>query len=380
MPKKYKVLILHTSVGHGIRIIAENIYCELQNQALFEVRIADLYEVAPGSDVTILEKIYFFFTEKFPFIWGLLYSEIVAPLMIPFRLPLASLRYQKIWKLIREYEPDIVVSTETVPSGIVSYLKRQTWYQGKLVIAFSDYHLHRFWLYDQADLYLCVTAEQVGELQALGISRNKIALTGMMVAEKFFRKIPRTTAARTFGLNPDLPTVLLSGGRRGLLVSKELIEKLSKNPRPFHIVVVTGLNEKLKRELEELPSSPHHNLKILGYVQDQDILMSAVDMMITKPGGPTIAEAIAKNLPVVITDTHPGHESKNMEYLSRHEIAWSARSPEDASRLTEKILKGEIQLDRNRAYSKILKPPDSLNITAALIHLRFSSPDANIKA
>ena len=366
MTNKPKVLVLHTAVGHGIKVIAENIYRELEESGRFRVSIADFHEVEPGPIVRILEKIYYIFTETLPFIWGWIYSDLAARITIPFRMLAASFRYKKILSLIRQYAPDIVVSTETVPSGAVAYLKRKGLYEGKLMIAFSDYHLHRFWLYDEADLYLCNIPEQKKELLTLGVPREKIAVTGMIISEKFLQKTPRDEAVKAFGLNPDLSTVMVSGGRRGLVASKTVIKSLLASQAQFQIAVITGLNHDLKQALEKLPAIPKHDLKILGYVDRMDVLMSAADVLISKPGGPTIAEAVAKRLPVVLTDAHPGHETKNMEYLVRHKIAWSAARPEEAALLVERILDGRLKHNPEQGFAAIVQPPEAQSVAEIL--------------
>lgn len=366
-----KILVLHTSVGHGIMITARNIYERLLKSDHFDVRIEDLYKVAPGPLVGVLEKIYFYFTETFPFIWGILYSEAAARVTIPFRMLAASFRYKRVWRVIRDFRPDIVVSTETVPSGITAYLKREGWYQGKLVIVFSDYHLHRFWLYDECDLYLCNIAEQRDALLQLGIPEEKIALTGMIVSEKYLQNVPRTAAAKEFGLDPELPAVLVSGGRRGLLASKKIVQKLLASPKPFQIVVVAGQNEKLKSELERLTGAGDHNLQIFGYVANQEILMSAVDVLVSKPGGPTIAEAVAKGLSVVIALAHPGHEMANMRYLVDSGIGQYGRAPAEVVGAVIRILNKEILLDKQGNYEKLIAPQGHISLTQALERLNI---------
>ena len=368
-----KVLVLHTSVGHGIRITAQNIYSQLLQSGKFEVRIADFHEVEPGPIVEILEKIYFFSTEKVSWIWAVLYSEAVASLTIPLRMFTASFRYKRILAEIRKFEPDIVISTETVPSGVIAYLKRKKLYSGKLIVAFSDYHLHRFWLYDECDLYLCNIAEQAEKLKALGIPENKIAVTGMIIAPKYLHKIPRQQARKEAGLQSELSAVLVSGGRRGLIASFEIVSELQKSGTPFAIAVVTGKNRDLKTRLSALPHSPNHPLQIFEYVTNQDVLMSAVDLLISKPGGPTIAEAVGKNLPIILTDAHPGHEQANLNYLVEHGIVQYGRTHMEVGQLAEKILAGEIKYDHAYAVEKLLKPKGAVSLTAALLRLNMNS-------
>lgn len=361
-----KILILHTSVGHGIKVTAQNIYARLVKSGRFEVRIEDFQEIERGAFAIVLEKMYLFFTERFSFIWGWLYSDLAASIIIPLRPFMAALKYRKTLRMIQSFQPNIIISTETAPTGIVAYLKTKGLYKGKLAVAFSDYHLHRFWLYDQVDLYLCNIAEQAIELTKLGVAPDRLAVTGMVVSEKYLQKVSREEAAKKFALDPRKKTILISGGRRGLQASKEITEKLLESLQPFQIAVVTGKNEELKKQLELLDPVPEHFLKILGYVTDQDVLMSAADVLISKPGGPTIAEAVSKGLPIVVTDAHPGHEMRNMEYLERHNAALSGRNPAEVVKLVEMILRREVKHDKAGAFEKIIRPKEAISLTDVL--------------
>jgi len=364
-----RILILHTSVGHGIKVTAQNIYTRLVKSGAYDVRLEDIQHVERGLFVTALEKIYLLIIERLPFIWGFIYSDQFQTLVLPLRKFMAGFKHKHVLRLIRQYQPDIVISTQSAPTGIVAYLKAKRMYNGKLAAAFSDYHLHRFWLYPEVDLYLCNIGEQAEELRAMGVDEGRLAVTGMIVSEKYLQKVSRTTACKEFALDSVKKTVLVSGGRRGLMASKEIVQRLLESTVPFQIAVVTGKNDQLKSLLDQIASTPEHPLKILGYVTDQEVLMSGVDVLVSKPGGPTIAEAVIKGLPIVITDAHPGHEMRNMEYLERHSIAWHGRTPMEVVRLVEQILKGEIKHDKNAAYEKIIQPTDSMELTAALKRL-----------
>ncbi|OGE76113.1 MAG: hypothetical protein A3C85_02420 [Candidatus Doudnabacteria bacterium RIFCSPHIGHO2_02_FULL_48_21] len=369
MGNKKKILILHTSVGHGIKVTAQNIYAQLLKSGKYEVRIDDIQRVERGTFVAVTEKIYLFIIEKLSFVWGIIYSDQFQTFILPFRKTIAAFKHKHVLKLLETYQPDIVISTQSAPSGIVAYLKAKGKYNGKLVAAFSDYHLHRFWLFEEVDLYLCNIALQAEELRAMGVAEERLAVTGMIISEKYLQKVARSAAAKEFGLSTEAPVVLVSGGRRGLMASKEIVRRLRESEIPFQIAVVTGKNEALKIELEMIDPSLKHPLTVLGYVTDQEILMSAADVLVSKPGGPTIAEAVSKGLPIVITDAHPGHEMRNMHYLEHHSIAWHGRNPMEAVRLVEQILKNEIKHDKIAAYEKIIKPKEAVSLTAALDRL-----------
>jgi processive 1,2-diacylglycerol beta-glucosyltransferase len=364
---KTKVLILHTSVGHGIKATAVNIGEKLENGGNYEVRVEDVQEIIGKKSGWGIEKLYLMIMEKFAFIWGFLYSSrFVMWVSLPLRKPLASLKSKNVLKLLRQYQPAIVISTQTVSTGIIAYLKSKRLYRGKLVAVFSDFHTHPFWIYDEVDLYLCVTTQHQQDLLKLGIPKEKIAVSGMILADKFDQHIPKEEAIRQLGLLTSMPVVLLFNGARPRMMVKNVFLRLLRSPKSFQIVVVCAFNPELKAALEQISPPAPHPVKILGYAENVDVLMSASDVLVGKTGGPTMGEAIKKKLPLILTDINPGHEQINLEYLVRNGIAQFARNPAEVTYLVEQIFAGKIKKDWMRAETLLIHPPEAVSIVEAI--------------
>src|SRR5437016_4546293 len=138
-----KILILYTSVGVGHKAIAENIGWHLQHDR-HEVRLSDIAEVEAGLFAKLVIPAHQFINKRLPFVWGWLYRWGHYP-VLPFRVAIASLNYHRAKTLIDEYQPDMVITTQTTASAVIAYLKKQGLYTGLFGIAFSDYHFHRYW-------------------------------------------------------------------------------------------------------------------------------------------------------------------------------------------------------------------------------------------
>ncbi|MBX4187392.1 MAG: hypothetical protein KW802_04040, partial [Candidatus Doudnabacteria bacterium] len=150
MPKT-KVLVLYTAVGFGIKATADNVVEQLQKSDQYEVQSYDVEKVESGVASSLVKKVYLALLDRISPLWGFLYnSKVILFLSLPMRKYLASFKSKNVLQILREFQPAIIISTQTVPSGIIAYLKSVGLYRGKLVIVFSDYHLHRFWLYDEA--------------------------------------------------------------------------------------------------------------------------------------------------------------------------------------------------------------------------------------
>lgn len=355
-----KILILYTEVGYGIKVTAQNIFEILKNQSGLEVKLESLQKLEQGTFVSTLQKIYLAVLEKIPFLWGFLY-KFGWRVIYPFRKAIAALKSEKTLELLREFGPDVIISTQAACTGVAAYLKSKKIFKGKLVAVFSDYHLHPFWLFDEVDMYFCSIAEQVRLLEERGVALERIALSGMIVSPKYFINYSGQEAKKKFNLLPQQPCVLISAGRRGLLNAYNILNELEKSAFPFQIVLVTGLNEELKEKVAGKFAERVHPVKVLGFVPNQEVLMSAADVLITKPGGPTIAEAAVKGLPTILTGAHPGHEQANLWYLIKNNIAFEGKNPERVRILVEKILAGELKPDAT-ARNQIISPPGKKSI------------------
>src|SRR6202008_2870517 len=83
---------------------------------------------------------------------------------------------------------------------------------------------------------------------------------------------------------------------------------------PLEVVVVAGRNEALKKQLEAI-TSPRHRLHVLGFTDQIDELMAVADLVVSKPGGLTTSEALARGAAMVIVNPTPGQESRNSDFL-----------------------------------------------------------------
>jgi len=377
---KTKVLILHTSVGYGIKVTAENIYEKVLAIGEYDVKIEDYGNVDQSRFAKGVVNIYLRILEKFPWFWGWLYSsKLVMFVTLPMRKFTASFKAKKILALLREYQPAIVISTEFVTTGIPAYLKSKGLYRGKLVAVFSDYHLHPFWLFDEVDQYWCNIPEQVAEMKAMGIDGSKIVLTGSVVPQKFLKQISREQACLETEVLTSMPMVLVTSGAQARLRIKDTLLKLLKSPVSFQVVVVCGRNEEMKKELSKITGPSNHPLKVLGYVINMDVLMSAASVLVGKTGGPTIIEAMVKDLPVVITDVSPGHELINLEYLKQKGLVEYGRIPREVVFLVEEILQKRNRRNWHQAFQNTLYPVNALTIDQALAKIRPEQPNLKVK-
>lgn len=315
-----RILIFYTSIGLGHKIIAENIGWHLQ-QAGYEVKLSDILEVQSGFLVDVGKWLHSFINTRLPFVWKFLYtSQGFNKLTLGLRVPLAGKNSGRAQKAIEEFNPDLVIATQTTGSAIVSYLKRQGIYKNKFAIAFSDYHLHPYWLYKEADLYLSNIPEQKTEMVQQGIPENKIVVAGITLQPH-----PEVDVAEVrgrLGLTEGDQAVLMASGSLGTGVSPEwtldFVQQLAKVSPKARAIIVCGKNEALRAELSELLKGT--SALVFGYYKPMSELYAVSEIFVTKPGGLSVAESLSWALPLLITHWLPGQEELNYTYLSEKNL------------------------------------------------------------
>ncbi len=304
-----KILILYTSVGEGHKKIAENIGAVLS--ADYEVDLVDTLHLEKGKLVDKGAGLYLWILNRAPWLWDFFYNnKLFLKLTLPLRVSVAGLRSKKALNLIRQKKYDIVLTTQVNPSAIVSYLKKKKLFMGKFVIAFSDYHLHPYWVFKNADLFLANIKEQKEEMQGMGIPESKIAVCGITLKPKQKFSLPQIKEKLKIG-EEDM-VVLFSGGSLGVYLKKAEIEKLrGKN---IKIIIVCGKNKKLFENMREYYSGSA-DVAVFGYYNNMEELYAVADILVGKPGGLTVAECLRFRLPMQINACMPGQEKLNYKYL-----------------------------------------------------------------
>ena len=89
-----------------------------------------------------------------------------------------------------------------------------------------------------------------------------------------------------------------------------------------HLIICTGRNDKLKKDLEKIKLHASNSITILGFTEKISDLMAISDLIVTKPGPGTINEAIAMRLPILIdnVDTSLFWERANMDMVIKYGV------------------------------------------------------------
>ncbi|MCC6126438.1 MAG: glycosyltransferase [Pirellulales bacterium] len=231
------------------------------------------------------------------------------------RLLVEKLNLRKFLKFLQEKTWDVIVNTHFLPAEIIASLRRQGKLATPQLTATTDFETHRLWVNQPCDHYFTATEEGALNLQHWGVPAADITVTGIPIDPEFSEEKDRGGCLKRQGLAGDRPILLQLAGGFGVGPVEKLFGGLMEIEKPLEIVVVAGRNEELKNRLERLETPERHRVHILGFTTEIDELMAVADVVVSKPGGLTTSETLARGAAMAVVNPIPGQESRNSDFL-----------------------------------------------------------------
>ncbi|MGQ9557334.1 MAG: MGDG synthase family glycosyltransferase [Desulfurispora sp.] len=223
----------------------------------------------------------------------------------------------KLIGLIESLRPGIILCTHPFPLGVMDALRSSGLLTGCLLAGvITDFTVHAYWVFEHVDIYIVGTPELVGEFAAFGIDSRVVRPVGIPVLPAFASQPDRTAARAALGLDLQLPVLLLMGGGLGMGAMLDVATLLGHADLSCQIVCIAGRNTVLQDKLSRMAPELRQPLHVVGYTEQVPLYMAASDLLISKAGGLTCAEALASGLPMVVVSPLPGQEERNAQFLA----------------------------------------------------------------
>ncbi|MBI3194747.1 MAG: hypothetical protein HYZ34_09835 [Ignavibacteriae bacterium] len=320
-----KLLILSTTAGAGhVRAADALKRTAIILSPLLEVEHRDVLDFTSPLYRKVYSQVNNTIAGHAPELWGLIYKKSETRGIIKPKHPLLKIfdqfNFKKYLQFLNEIKPSAVLCTHFLPYVAISEeMKKKSWKIPFYVVP-TDYDVHSLWISPLVKHYYVATEEAAWTVRSHGIPEKNISISGIPVAPEFTRIGDKHDARKELGLEHDRFTLLILSGGYGIGVIDKLVPNIieflsSIKQQKFQCVVVCGKNKKLFDALSNLEIPSNINFKVFGYVTFIDTLMDASDILITKSGGLTVSEALAKHLPMLIFDPVPGQEGRNADYL-----------------------------------------------------------------
>ena len=315
--KKKRILILSASVGSGHVSAAEALAKSFRARPDVEdVLMDDSLDHTNVLHKQLYSTLYKRLSAMLPEFLGWWYVSSDEPwvsdksrlaLDLPQALPLVN--------LVRDFQPDSIICTHFMPAGVLSFLIGLGRLEAELGIVVTDFHFHAFWITRAFHWYFVAQEEDRIHMEGLGLPGDRIHVTGIPVGPEFMTPVDRGEVLRRYDLDPAQPTLLVAGGALGLSPASAVVRRLLQLDRKFQAIIACGKNDELKREIEMLTSEQRDRFRVLGYTREMPDLLGAATLLLSKPGGMTTAESLARGLPMVILDPIGGQEERNSDVL-----------------------------------------------------------------
>ncbi len=282
--------------------------------------------------------------------------------------------------LFERWCPHIVVSVHPLTQHIFARVLRELKLADRvpLVSVVTDpcYGFWKGWACDDVTLYLVASEEARQQLIDYGVSPAKIKISGMPVHPKF--SYPGEEAAqaarRALGLDPEKFTVFVNAGWAGGGNILQIFRELVRGELDVQAIFLAGKNEDLRAHAESLAAEAPFPIKVIGYSDEVEKLMSAANVMISKLGGLTTFEAFACRVPIiadVITKPMP-QEAGAATLIENRGAGVLLKRSSDVVPVVRRMLEDEIHYSSLRAATIGLAAPNStrqiVEEITALIH------------
>ena len=385
-----KILIFYASYGGGHLNAAKSINDYIiSNYPNNDVELIDCMKYVNKTIEKLTTAAYREMAKKAPWAWGKIYSDSQKGPLAHLSSRSNKIMAIKLLRLLREKQPDVIISTHPFGSQMCSYLKRKNKITAKIATIMTDFSPHDQWLVGHkfTDYFFVANDKMKNYLISKGITENKISVTGIPISNRFLKTYNKKEILDTYNLSEDKFTVLFFGGGEfglGKTKTAEIFESFVQESlkEKIQIIAIAGKNPKMKANFEEIVSKYSvnttttnitnitnitNNVKILEFTNQVPELMSISDLVVTKPGGLTTSESLASHLPMLIINPIPGQEEENAEFLEDKGIAIWLRKNDDSKLIIENLLSDNKKLNLMKENTKLLARPHSTETICKMI-------------
>jgi processive 1,2-diacylglycerol beta-glucosyltransferase len=366
MPPPKFLSIFSANYGHGHRRVAQAIAAEWR-AAGGRAEVVDYFQrfTNPRSDA--LTRFCYYQVVRFAPVLQARFYRLMGEIGPDSRFRRAVNRQGMagLERYLAAERPDVVCCVHWTFTGTMSDLKRRGRTAVPCLSVITDYVSHGEWIHPGIDRYAVAHPRMRAGLAARGVPADRILVSGLPIERKFQRRLDRNALCGRFGLSPGTPVVLVMAGAYAALGRvADVAAVLAGFPRPLQALVVCANAPRLAARVRAIAGRSPHRFHVLGYADNVEELMAVSDVLITKAGGVTVSEALARGLPMLLYGSIPGQEESNEEFLVSEGAGLAARSRGELHAGLERLLADPARLAAMREAARSLGRPDAAAVVA----------------
>lgn len=317
------LLFLIADTGGGHRASASAVARELArgHPGSLEVHIVDPFAELGPAVLGRLSGLYGPITQRAPWLWGGLYhstnsrSAVAALTATALRAVAPGVR-----RVVEALAPEAVVSFHPLLNHVTARALRAARRRVPLITVITDLvDVHAAWACRDVDAVVTPSPGGFERCRRAGIPASRCHEIGLPVGEAFRVPPPspaeRQALRRRLGLRSDRFCVLVGGGADGSGGIARRARALASADLDLELAVICGRNRRARRELRGLRTAAGRVATVEGFVTNMADWMRAADVVVTKAGPSTIAEALCCGTPLLLTWYLPGQERGNVEWV-----------------------------------------------------------------
>ncbi len=358
-----KILIVYATAGIGHKkasIAVKKAYDEMKLPGV-EVTLIDALDYTNNFFKWSYLQVYLLMVNKLPTFWGLSYyltDLTFIDLFVSYIRRINNWANSKrLVKYIADTKPDVIISTHFFASEVVADLKQKSLTSSKLITVVTDYRLHAWWVCEGTDAYIVASEDTRRDLEGRKVDPAQIKVMGIPIEPVFSKTLDRPKIFNETGLRDDLFTILVIGGGFGVGPIEGIVKVIAQIPKELQTVVVCGHNEELVKRIESLKDEYKLNMKVLGFIDNVYEYMDMSDILTSKPGGITVSESLAKEIPLVIISPILGQETRNSAFLVKNNAAVKVNNLDELKAALEVLVTDPMKLDKMKEAIKLIRKP-----------------------
>ncbi|QGQ94735.1 glycosyltransferase [Paenibacillus psychroresistens] len=355
MKKDIRILLLYASYGNGHLQVSSSLQESFKQYGVSRVSMIDLFAEAYPQFNELTKFLYRKSFTLFPHIYGWLYygtkkmqhDSLISQWFHSFGL-------QKLEEIMAIEKPDLIIST--FPMLAIAEFKKRTGSKLPLYMVLTDYELHNRWIHQEINKFYVASKELKNQIVHSGIPQNRVKVSGIPVKTAFINPSVEDSLHEIYGFSrsPEKETILIMAGAYGSLMQvKNICNQLAAN-EGLQLIIVCGSNNSLLKDMEKAFMN-HPRVLLFGYYERIYELMSLASLVITKPGGITVSEAISLCKPMLLFRPVPGQERENAKYLSEKGAALISLNPIELIEQIKMLLRNPSKLTGMRSNLQLLR-------------------------
>lgn len=314
-------LLADTGGGHRASATAVARHLTSSRPGWYDVRVVDPFAERAPRLLGRAARLYGPITQHAPWLWGGLYHSTNSHAIVR-ALHASVLRQVEpgIRRLVEELSPALIVSFHPLLNHAAARVAHTAVPRVPLVTVITDLvEVHMAWICREVDAIVAASPGGFERCRRAGIPASRCSEAGLAVDETFRAPAPSASERRALrlrlGLGAEPFTVLVCGGADGSGRIARTARALAASSLDLQVAVICGRNLRARRRLEGLSGLRGRPVVVRGFVTDMAQWMRAADLVVTKAGPSTIAEALCCGTPLLLTWYLPGQERGNLEWV-----------------------------------------------------------------